>query len=90
MEWRVFLATFGLVLLSELGDKSQLLTMTLVAESRANAPVFLGAALALLLATLLGVLFGEVLSSLVPPVWIRMLAGSAFVFIGGALLLGKL
>lgn len=86
----MFLVSFGLVLLSELGDKSQLLTMTLVAESRANAPVFLGAGLALLLATFLGVLFGDVLSAIVPPRLLRVLAGGAFLCMGGALLLGKI
>lgn len=50
-------STFILIALAEIGDKSQLVCMTLAARHR-GVPVVLGAALAFALLNLLAVLFG--------------------------------
>jgi Ca2+/H+ antiporter, TMEM165/GDT1 family len=89
LNWRVLWATFGLVFLAELGDKTQLTTMALAAESKSPASVFAGAAAALVLASLLGVLLGGVLSRYVPAHVIRGGAGVLFIVIGILLVSGK-
>ena len=46
MDWSVFVTTFAAVFLAELGDKTQVATLTLSAGSRAPWTVFLASALA--------------------------------------------
>ena len=89
MDWKVMLSSFGLIFLAELGDKTQLATLTMAAQSRSSVPVFIGASAALIMTSLLGVVFGEAITKLVPPHSIRLGAGVAFVLIGGGLLLGR-
>lgn len=89
MLWKTFLMTFGLVFLAELGDKTQLATMLLVAQNKSPGAVFLGAAVALVLSSFLGVMFGSVIARFVPQHYLQNGAGVAFVVIGALLLLGK-
>lgn len=60
--WREFFIAFLTVFLAELGDKTQLATLLMAAESQAPWVVFLGAALALILTSLIGVFLGRWLS----------------------------
>ena len=46
MDWRVFLTTFGVIFLAEMGDKTQLAAMTMAAQSKKPWAVFFAAALA--------------------------------------------
>ena len=46
LDWKVMLSTFGLIFLAELGDKTQLTTMMLAAQSDSATAVFVGAAVA--------------------------------------------
>lgn len=90
MDWRALLTTFGLIFLAELGDKTQLTTMTLAAQSKAPWSVFLGAALALALTSLLGVVFGEALTRVIPRSYLHTGAGLAFIALGLLLVIHKL
>jgi len=64
--WLTAITTpFGLVFLAELGDKSQLVCMTLAARHR-HWPVLIGASAAFLLLNTLAVVFGAGLSHWVP------------------------
>lgn len=87
---KIVLTTFMLVFVAELGDKTQLTTMLLVAKNKTIWPVFLGAALALVCSSLVGVFAGEILSRYVPPSYIQNGAAIAFIVIGVLLLFGKL
>jgi Ca2+/H+ antiporter, TMEM165/GDT1 family len=89
MNWQVFWITFGTVFLAEMGDKTQLAAMTLTAETRTPVAVFLGASLALSVVTLLGVVFGGLLTQYVPGHIIKKAAGLVFIAIGALILLGK-
>ena len=44
MEWKLLATTFGAIFLAELGDKTQLATMTLAATRSSKWSVFVGAA----------------------------------------------
>ena len=63
----LFASTFTTVFLAELGDKTQLATLLLSAQSGRPLLVFVGAALALVSTSLVGVLLGQWLSRHVPP-----------------------
>lgn len=56
---RVFISTFGAIFLAELGDKTQLATLLMSAESGKPWMVFMGAGTALVLTSLLGVALGQ-------------------------------
>lgn len=90
MDWKAFITTFGVVFLAELGDKTQLATITMTAKSQSRMAVFWGALLALATVTLIGVIFGEVLTSLIPTSYIEKAMGVLFVIIGILVLSGRL
>jgi len=85
--WRLFASTFGLILLAELGDKTQLATLALAASSDSRWVVFLAAASALVLTSAMAVLAGEAVTRVVPAIWIQRAAGVSFVALGLLLLL---
>ena len=87
---KVALTTFATVFLAELGDKTQLATMLLVAQGKSPLAVFLGSASALVISSLVGVLAGGVIAKYIPEIWVRIAAGSGFVILGVLLLLGRL
>lgn len=86
MFWESLLATFGLVFLAELGDKTQLATMLLATQQKSLLGVFVGASFALILASLLGVLLGELLTKFFPPHLLKNGAGICFILMGAFLL----
>lgn len=57
--WGVFFSTFVTIFLAELGDKTQVATLLLSAQSQSPLVVFLGAGLALISTSLIGVLLGQ-------------------------------
>ena len=89
MDLRVFATTFGLVFLAELGDKTQLATLSLAASSGQRWLVFAAAALALVLSSLLTVLLGEFLRTRVDPLWIQRAAAALFLALGAWMLIAS-
>jgi len=83
----VFLTTFTTVFLAELGDKTQLAALLLSAESGRPVVVFIGASLALISSSLVGVMLGRWLSRVLPPQQLERLAG--ILMIGLGLWLGR-
>lgn len=82
MDLKVLLTTFGMIFLAELGDKTQLATFGFAAESKTRLAVFLGSAGALVLSSLLAVVFGSAVSRIVPADYIKTGAGALFVLLG--------
>ena len=78
----VFLTTFTTVFLAELGDKTQLAALLLSAESGRPVLVFVGASLALISSSLVGVLLGRWLSRVLPPQQLERLAGILMIALG--------
>ena len=65
--WLVFSSTFITIFLAEMGDKTQLVTLLMSAESQAPWIVFTGSALALVATSLIGVSIGYWLSKRLSP-----------------------
>jgi putative Ca2+/H+ antiporter (TMEM165/GDT1 family) len=82
MDWSAFITTFGLVLVAELGDKTQLAVVTQTCKHRRPWAVFWGASLALTTVTALGAVGGRVLGQIVPAPVLRGVAALAFVVMG--------
>jgi putative Ca2+/H+ antiporter (TMEM165/GDT1 family) len=89
MDLRLIASVFALIFVAELGDKTQLATMALVAGGKPRAAVFIGASLALLATTALGVIFGEAVTRVVSPLWLKRIAGAGFIILGTLFLTGK-
>lgn len=89
IDWRVFISTFALVFLAELGDKTQLATLAMACQTQSRWAVFAGATLALVMATLGSVLVSGALSRLVPADTMRWVVGGLFILVGVAILLGR-
>jgi putative Ca2+/H+ antiporter (TMEM165/GDT1 family) len=87
MDWQLFNKAFWLVLLAELGDKTQLATLALASQPGSRWTVFAGAALALVSATAMAVFAGRLVSEWVPVVWLHRAAGLLFIVLGASLLL---
>jgi putative Ca2+/H+ antiporter (TMEM165/GDT1 family) len=89
MDWRVFLTTFGVIFLAEMGDKTQLAAMTMAAETKRPWAVMIGASLALVCVSAIGVAVGGFIGQYLPLEWIKRIAAMAFIVIGVLILLGK-
>ena len=74
--------TFVTVFLAEMGDKTQLTTITLSSTTNKPLAVFIGSSFALILATLLGALAGGSIANLIPAFLLRVLSGIVFLIIG--------
>ncbi|MEO0538651.1 MAG: TMEM165/GDT1 family protein [Cyanobacteria bacterium P01_A01_bin.123] len=73
--WSIFFSTFVTIFLAEIGDKTQLTTLLMTAESHAPWIVFAGAGSALVLTSLLGVLLGQWLATRIEPKTLDRAAG---------------
>ncbi|PTN07651.1 TMEM165/GDT1 family protein [Nitrosomonas aestuarii] len=83
MEYKVFLTVFAVVFIAELGDKTQLATMLFAADKDVSKfTVFLGASLALIVASGIGVLAGDIISQYISTKHLQYLAGIGFISIG--------
>jgi len=80
MDWQLFFLSFGTIFLSELGDKSQLATLSISSNSKALRYVFIGSSLALLLSSLIGVLLGDSIAEILPTKPMKAIAAGIFAF----------
>ena len=82
------LSTFSMIALAEMGDKTQLSAITLVAKYNSPYLVFAGALLALGLISLIGIYLGKKLCEIVPLSKIKLGAGGLFILFGIMFLAG--
>jgi putative Ca2+/H+ antiporter (TMEM165/GDT1 family) len=81
----VFSSTFLTILMAEMGDKTQLATMLMSAQSQSPWIVFAGAGAALVSTSLVGVLLGRWLSKHITPKTLNLLGGILLVSISAML-----
>ena len=75
-------STFITIFIAELGDKTQLATLTISGTSNKPLAVFLGSSTALIFASLLGALAGGSISNFVPEIILKSIASITFFIIG--------
>lgn len=80
--WSLFASTFASIFLAELGDKTQLATLSLAAGGSSRWIVFAGSALALVLSSAIATVAGEAVTRVVPPIWLQRGAGALFIVLG--------
>ena len=85
----LLLSTFLTIFIAELGDKTQLATLTISGTSNKPLAVFLGSSTALILASLLGALAGGSISNLIPEIILKSIASITFFLIGMRLLINS-
>ena len=78
---RCFTSTFVTIFLAELGDKTQVATLLLSAQSHEPWVVFAGSALALISTSLIGVLLGQWLSKLLTPRRLELATGTILLIV---------
>lgn len=83
MEWKVFLTIFASIFIAEMADKTQLVTLLFAADRGVSKmTVFLGAALALVATSAIGVAAGTLLSQFISVRMMSLVAGCGFIVIG--------
>ncbi|OGQ80931.1 MAG: hypothetical protein A3F90_00775 [Deltaproteobacteria bacterium RIFCSPLOWO2_12_FULL_60_19] len=83
MDIKTLLTVFSAVFVAELGDKTQLATLLFAADREAGKlTVFVGASLALIVTSAIGVLAGGLIPQYVGEKHLHYLAGIGFVAIG--------
>ncbi len=81
MEQTIFLSTFGLIFLAELGDKTQLTAMALALRYPWQR-IFVGIAAAFVVLNLAAVVVGKVLFLLLPIFWVTLVSALLFLYFG--------
>ena len=83
MDLKILLTVFTAVFIAELGDKTQLATLLFAADKDVSKwTVFIGASMALIVASGIGVLAGSFISQHVNAKYLHYLAGAGFIGIG--------
>jgi len=77
----IFITTFTTIFIAELGDKTQIATLMLSAESGKPIIVFLGSSLALISSSVVGVLIGKWLSKKISPSNYALFTGALMIII---------
>lgn len=78
----LFFSTFFLVFLAEVGDKTQIASFSMAAESGKVVSVVIGASVALVSASLIAVLLGNKIALLVPKKVLKIISGLLFIGTG--------
>ena len=78
----IVITTFSTIFLAELGDKTQLATLILSAQSGRPLIIFFGAALALISTSLLGVLIGRWIAKNLPRQRFTVVSGIIMLSLG--------
>lgn len=77
-----FLSTFGVMLLAEFGDKTNLITLSLASKSKQPLVVAVGGMIGIGLISIIGVLIGSIAGQIIPIGIVNILAGIIFLWMG--------
>ena len=83
MEWKLLATVFVSVFVAEMADKTQLVTLLYAADREVSKlTVFVAASAALILTSAIGVIAGSLLSNMINPRMMSVIAGIGFIVIG--------
>ena len=77
-----YLAGFIFIFLMELGDKTQILTITMASRFNRPIEVWMGAFFALVCVAWIGILFGAIISKKISKFHLKLISSSVFIIIG--------
>jgi putative Ca2+/H+ antiporter (TMEM165/GDT1 family) len=83
MDWKILATVFATIFVAELGDKTQLATVLYATDKEVSKwTVFVGASLALIVTSAIGVGAGGLVSQYLGERLLRVVAGLGFILIG--------
>jgi len=82
MEFVIVLVVYGILFLGELGDKTQLIVFNISLEHEKSYKVGIGASLGFAAVVSLGVVFGTLITNIIPLSLISLISGILFILIG--------
>lgn len=82
MDWRTVITAFIMVLITEMGDKTQLALILYTSQNKQMWAVLTGAASGLIFASLLAIFVGANLTKIIPAEYIQKVAGAIFILMG--------
>ena len=82
-----YFAGFFAIFIMELGDKTQLLTISLTSVYAAPIEVWIGSFLALISVAWIGILLGGIIARKVPKFYLKVISVALFLFVGVVILL---
>ncbi|MHA1912799.1 MAG: TMEM165/GDT1 family protein [Promethearchaeota archaeon] len=85
-----YIAGFIYITLMELGDKTQILTITLASIYAFPLEVWLGSFLALVSVAWIGILLGALIARIIPKFYLKLISTSIFIVVGILILISSL
>jgi putative Ca2+/H+ antiporter (TMEM165/GDT1 family) len=83
VDTKLFFSTFFAIFIAEMGDKTQLATLSLSGSATSSRwVVFAASALALVTTSAIAVVAGEAVARYVSPIWLKRGAGAVFLILG--------
>ena len=90
MDWKIFVSTFTLIFLAELGDKTQLAVIALSAKEKTPLTIFISAIFGFALATLVAIIIGSLGAKFISVEILQKIAALAFIAVGLLIFFGKM
>ncbi|MFX0177341.1 MAG: TMEM165/GDT1 family protein [Candidatus Hodarchaeota archaeon] len=78
----IFFTVYAILFVGELGDKTQLIVFNLALENKKSYKVGLGASLGFAVIVTIGIIFGTIITNLIPLSLISIISGLVFIVIG--------
>ncbi|MFX1297073.1 MAG: TMEM165/GDT1 family protein [Promethearchaeota archaeon] len=80
--FEAFLISFGLIFLAELGDKTQLMVITIAVKKKSPFKIGIATSIGIFLVAIIGLILGISVSMVTPIFWIKI-AGVIVFFLSG-------
>ena len=80
--FQIFFISFGIIFLAELGDKTQLMVITLAAREKSSFKIGLATSIGISLVVIIGIIIGFFLNLLIPNFWIKLIGIIIFLIYG--------
>ncbi|NHI94755.1 MAG: TMEM165/GDT1 family protein [Candidatus Lokiarchaeota archaeon] len=80
--FQIFLISFGIIFLAELGDKTQLMVITLAAKEKSSFKIGLATSIGISLVVIIGIIIGFFLNLFIPNFWIKLAGIIIFLIFG--------
>ena len=80
--FQIFFISFGIIFLAELGDKTQLMVITLAAKEKSSFKIGLATSIGISMVVVIGIVIGFFLNLFIPNFWIKLFGIIIFLIYG--------